>query len=77
MNIDGFSEQQPVHAILFFNTLDLPASRKMAGLAGHTSEKCFCPVCSQTFSSLVTQKCFNIGHRCPILNIKDLHINFL
>ena len=60
MEVHGFTYPQPVHATLLMNNSDLPASRKCAGLAGHTSERCFCPVCTQTTSSLVTRECFDL-----------------
>ncbi|KAF8513519.1 hypothetical protein JB92DRAFT_2556387, partial [Gautieria morchelliformis] len=38
MDVASFETKQPVHATILMNNSDLPASRKTAGLAGHTSE---------------------------------------
>ncbi|KIJ28204.1 hypothetical protein M422DRAFT_90591, partial [Sphaerobolus stellatus SS14] len=45
MDVHSFEEKQPIHATLLMDISDLPASRKVAGLAGHSSELCFCPFC--------------------------------
>jgi hypothetical protein len=54
MNVHSFEKKHPVHDMITINISDLPASRKSAGLAGHTLEHFFCPFCSKTFSSLVS-----------------------
>ncbi|KAF8480610.1 hypothetical protein JB92DRAFT_2766223, partial [Gautieria morchelliformis] len=47
------------HATILMSNSDLPASRKTAGLAGHTSEEWFCPFCTHRFSSLISSECFD------------------
>ena len=61
MRIHGEPDNQqfPVNGTLYINTSDIPASRKITGLRGVTSEDFMCTSCYQTFSSLVCEDCFN------------------
>lgn len=52
------TEQFLVNGMLLINTSDLPASRKLTGLRGVTSEDFMCTFCYQPFSSLVCEDCF-------------------
>lgn len=48
MSAHGRAAQIRVHGRLYLNCSDLPASRKVTGLAGHASELFMCHVCDST-----------------------------
>ncbi|KAH9854262.1 hypothetical protein C2E23DRAFT_726504, partial [Lenzites betulinus] len=53
------AEPEPLHAYLNNVSSDLPATHKLNGLRGHTSEPFMCDVCEATFTSLTNPECFD------------------
>ena len=62
-NDDGNSED--VHAFLYIDASDLPASRKAAGLRSHSSKKFMCTVCRQQLPSLTDPDAFDPERKSP------------
>lgn len=55
----GDGEEAEVNALLYINTSDLPASRKLSGTRGHTCIAFMCTVCHQSLHSLGDPKCYD------------------
>ena len=66
------TEEFPVNGSVLIHSLDIPASRKMSGLRGITSEDFMCTYCYQTFSSLVCEDCFDRTSKLLSLRISYL-----
>lgn len=56
---NGVVSHDVFHAFLNNIVSDLPASHKLNGLRGHTSEHFMCDTCEVPFSSLVNPECFD------------------
>ncbi|KAF8433341.1 hypothetical protein L210DRAFT_3614134 [Boletus edulis BED1] len=57
--VHGHEERHVSHSHLDHNVSDLPATRKVAGLHGHTSKFFMCPLCKQPYFSLAHPDCFD------------------
>ena len=65
--VQGEAGKKLVHATLYTNASDLPASHKTVGLHGYTSKEFMCSLCYQPFASLVCPDCFDSDSKllCP------------
>ena len=59
MSTDEAGVEAVINALLQTNTSDLPASRKSAGLASHSTKQFMCTVCPTPFHSLGVPECFD------------------
>ncbi|VDC05126.1 unnamed protein product [Peniophora sp. CBMAI 1063] len=59
MPVHGMDGKQCIHCALYMNISDLPASRKISGMRGHTSEEWMCTWCKMTMASLTHSRCFD------------------
>ena len=57
--VQGEAGEKLVHATLYANALDLPASPKTAGLHGYTLREFMCSLCYQPFASIICPDCFD------------------
>jgi hypothetical protein len=57
--VHGYANMKMSHSVLQADVSDLPASRKVSGLAGHTSKYFMCPFCEMPFYRLVDPDCYD------------------
>jgi hypothetical protein len=57
--VHGHEQREIAHCQLQANVSDLPASRKVSGLAGHMSKHFMCPFCEMPFYRLVDPNCYD------------------
>jgi len=57
--VHGHDHTITSHSVLQADVSDLPASRKVSGLAGHTSKHFMCPFCEMPFYRLVDPDCYD------------------
>ena len=65
--VHGHEQREIVHCHLQSDVSDLPASRKVSGLAGHTSKHFMCPFCEMPFYRLVDPNCYDPSSKSQIL----------
>ncbi|KAH7917473.1 hypothetical protein BV22DRAFT_1026280 [Leucogyrophana mollusca] len=58
-NVHGHDQRELSHSVVDTNVSDLPSSRKVGGLSGHTSKFFMCPTCKQPLFSLCHEDCFD------------------
>lgn len=59
MKVHNRPDRELIHGMMYLNFSDLPASRKAAGLRGHTSKLHMCADCEEPFYNLIYAKCYN------------------
>jgi hypothetical protein len=57
--VHGHDDPEVSHSHLYCNVSDLPSSRKVTGLQGHSSKFFMCPTCKTPSFSLAHPSCFN------------------
>jgi hypothetical protein len=57
--VHGHKQCEIAHCHLQSDVSDLPASRKVSRLAGHTSKYFMCPFCEMLFYRLVDPDCYD------------------
>ena len=61
MKVHGRDERPVVHGSLYLDCSDLPASRKVSGLRGHSSVKWMCPLCNAYLWDIMFPEGFDLN----------------